>query len=380
MRRKSWWVVMVFVLAIGLVTTGCGGDTDKAAEDDQAVLVAVAEAEKGLLSRGDILTGKVIAKAEVNLVPKMPGKVSAVLADVGDRVQAGQTLMRLDATELQAQLSQAEAGVTLAESGLRQAELSFRDTQKNYERMKHLYEQGAIAAAEFEKVEMGYEIARDQAEKLAPAQLKQAKAQLAYVQANYNNTILTSPISGIVSARSVTVGELAAQTMPVFTVVSFDSVYVETNASEQQVNKIKAGQEVTVRISAVSSEPLAGKVTNVSPAADSRTRTYPVKVEMDNPEHLIKPGMFAEVDLSKTDDEVIIVPRDAIVHRSGASAVFVLTDDEDSVQFRQVVTGGSDGKNIAILEGLQQGEKVVISGQESLESGTKVKVTRFGGQ
>ncbi|MDP3050530.1 MAG: efflux RND transporter periplasmic adaptor subunit, partial [Eubacteriales bacterium] len=244
MRRKSWWVVMVFVLAIGLVTTGCGGDTDKAAEDDQAVLVAVAEAEKGLLSRGDILTGKVIAKAEVNLVPKMPGKVSAVLADVGDRVQAGQTLMRLDATELQAQLSQAEAGVALAESGLRQTELNFRDTQRNYERMKHLYEQGAIAAAEFEKVEMGYEIARDQAEKLAPAQLKQAKAQLQYMQANYNNTILTSPISGIVAARSVNVGELAAQTMPVFTVVSFDSVYVETNASEQQVNKIKAGQEV----------------------------------------------------------------------------------------------------------------------------------------
>ncbi|MDP3045336.1 MAG: efflux RND transporter periplasmic adaptor subunit, partial [Bacillota bacterium] len=338
MRRKSWWVVMVFVLAIGLVTTGCGGDTDKAAEDDQAVLVAVAEAEKGLLSRGDILTGKVIAKAEVNLVPKMPGKVSAVLADVGDRVQAGQTLMRLDATELQAQLSQAEAGVALAESGLRQTELNFRDTQRNYERMKHLYEQGAIAAAEFEKVEMGYEIARDQAEKLAPAQLKQAKAQLQYMQANYNNTILTSPISGIVAARSVNVGELAAQTMPVFTVVSFDSVYVETNASEQQVNKIKAGQEVTVRISAVSSEPLTGKVTNVSPAADPRTRTYPVKVEIDNPEHLIKPGMFAEVNLSTAGDEVIIVPRDAVVHRSGAFAVFVLTDDEKSVQFRQVVT------------------------------------------
>ena len=378
MKRNSLLVLMVFVLVTVLVTAGCGGNQDEAANTDHAVLVAVAEVEKGPLSRGDILTGKVSAKAEVNLVTKMPGKVAAVMVDVGDRVQAGQTLLRLESTELQAQLSQAEAGVTAAESALLQAELAYKQAEADYKRMKFLHDQGAIPDADFEKVEMNYELARDRAERQAPAGLKQAKGQLEFVQANVNNTILTSPISGIVAARNVNAGELAGQTMPVLTIMNFDSVVVGTNASEQQVNKIKAGQEVTVRISAVSSEPLTGKVTSVSPAADPRARTYPVKVEVPNPEHLIKPGMFAEVDLSVAGDEVILVPRDAVVHRSGTSAVFVLTDDETSVQFRQVVTGGSDGKNIAVLEGLQEGEKVVISGQESLESGAKVQVTRFG--
>ncbi len=370
-------MLMVLLLAVGMLTAGCGGG-DEEPEAERAVLVAVAEAEKGLLSRGDILTGKVAGKAEVNLVPKIPGKVESVAVDVGDRVQAGQVLMRLESADIQAQVRQAEAGVAAAESGLLQAELNLQDTARNYERMKLLYEQGAIPAAEFEKVEMGYKIARDQAEKLAPAQLEQARAALEAAQTAYSNTILTSPIAGIVAARNVDPGELAAQTMPVFTVVNIDSVLVQVGASEQQVNKIKAGQEVNVLISAVSSEPFTGRVTSIGPAADPQTRTYPVKVEIANPDHLIKPGMFAEVDLSTAENEVILIPRDAVVHRGGTTAVFVLTGNEKAVELREIKTGGSDGLNIAVLEGLEEGEKVVVSGHDTLDDGTEVEVTRLG--
>lgn len=369
--------MLVLLLAAGLLVAGCGGGEEET-EVDGAVLVAVAEAEKGLLSRGDVLTGKVEAQSELNLVPKMPGKVEAVPVKVGDRVAAGQLLMQLESTDFQAQVRQAEAGLAAAQSGLRQAELNREDAARNYERMKLLFEQGAIPAAEFEKVELGYKIAVDQAENLAPAQLKQAQAGLEAAQSALNNTVLTSPIAGIVAARNVDPGELASQTMPAFTVINLDSVLVRVGASEQQVNKIKGGQEVKVLIKAVSEQPFTGVVTSISPATDMQTRSYPVKVQIANPDHLIKPGMFAEVDLSTAESEAILVPRDAVVHRGGQSAVFVLNGEETAVEYREIKTGGSDGLHIAVLEGLEEGEKVVVSGQDTLEDGTEVEVARSG--
>ncbi|MBE0467002.1 MAG: efflux RND transporter periplasmic adaptor subunit [Candidatus Desulforudis sp.] len=372
LRRR--FLALVVILGLLAVLSGCATEPGEQ-EEDAAVAVFVAKAEMGRLSRGDFLTGKVAARAEIHVVPKMAGKVAAVTVDVGDRVQAGQVLLRFEVPELEAQLRQAEAGVAQAESGLVQAQLSLEQAEADYERMKYLFDQEAIPAAEFEKVEMNYKMARDQAENLRPAQLRQAEAQLEYVQANLANAVVASSITGLVAARNVDPGEMASQTTPVFTIVDIDQVRVEVSASEKLVNRIKTGQEVAVLVTAVSSEPLTGKVFSVAPAADPRTRTYPVRIELPNPEHQLKPGMFAEVDFGTAEDESVLVPRDAVFQRAGVNAVFVYADGR--VEFREVVPGPSDGRTIVVHEGLETGETVVVSGQDVLEDGMEVEASEM---
>ncbi|AZK60664.1 efflux RND transporter periplasmic adaptor subunit [Candidatus Desulforudis audaxviator] len=371
------WLVLVVVLGLLFTLNGCerAGTEGQGKEGAAAVPVFVAQAEMGRLSRGDVLTGKVAPRTEVKLVPKMAGKVAAVTVDVGDRVRAGQTVVLLDAVELRAQLTQAEAGVAAAESGLFQAELAFKQAQADYERMKFLHDQGAIPDADFEKAELNFKLARDRAENLAPAQLQQARGQLEFVRANYNNATLTSPVSGLVAARNVNPGEMASPGVPVLTLIDIDLVRVEVNASEKLVNQIKVGQEVRVRVAAASAEPLTGKVVSIAPAADARARTYPVKVELPNPGHLLKAGMFAEVDFGTEADKNVLVPRDAVFQRSGAHFVFVHAGGR--IELREVVPGPSDGRMVAVLKGLEAGEDVVVSGQEALEDGMKVQASRL---
>lgn len=346
------------LLALGLVLAGCGPKEANEAAKDQAVPVAVAEVTRGRLDRGDILTGKAAAAEEVNLVPKVAGKVGQVTVDVGDRVRAGQVVLRLDAPEM-------AAAVTLAESALKTAEINYRAAEKNYERGKLLLEQQAIAPADFENMyEKPYELAKENYERTAPAQLAQARA-------NYENTILTAPVTGVVTARNVDPGELASPSVPVLTIVNIDTVFVETTASEEQINRLKPGQEVTVRVKAAGDKSFKGTIATVSPAADLRTRAYPVKVRIDNPNGLLKPGMFATIDLGSSG-ETLMIPRDAVVFRDAKRIVFVV--EGDRARMREVAAGESDGKNIAITSGLKEGEKVVVSGQTVLTDGAKILV------
>lgn len=374
--RRGWVAGFTIFAVLAVLLAGCGKKSQTATSAAEAVPVSLAEAKMGRLSRGDILAGKVVAAAEINLVPKMAGKVGAVSVDVGDRVRAGQVVLRLDAPELEAAVRQAEAALALAQSNLRQAQLDYEVAAANYERARVLLDNQALSRAEFEsKYELPYKAAKERVEQLAPAQVRQAEAALALAKANLANSVLTSPIDGFVTARNVDPGELASPTASVLTVVNIDKVVVEAGASEQQVNKLREGQKVKVFISAVRAEPFAGVISSISPAADARTKMYTVKVEIPNPQHVIKPGMFAEVDLGVAG-EAVLVPRDAVVTRDNVTAVFVVV--QDKAVLRKVETGLSDGRNIAVQKGLAPGEKVVVAGQERLEDGTKVKVTGAG--
>lgn len=411
-RKAGLWVVLLGLLAF---LSGCKAESGAVETTETAVPVIVARAEMGLLSRGDLLSGMVAPRTEINLVPKMGGRVATVTAEAGDRVRAGQTVVRLEATELQAAVAQAEAGLAMARAGgeqsrlavvqartgeeqariaLDQAQAAYDLAQSNYERGRFLLEQGAIPQAEFEQrfqepynrarggleqARVGIEQARvmlEQAvnnyEQALPAQAAQAEAALALARANYANSIINSPLNGIVAARHIEPGAMAAPSMPVLTIIDIDHVRVEVQVSEKLVNRLQSGQEVPVRIGAVAAEPFNGKIVSVAPAADPRTRTYTVKVELPNPEHWLKPGMFAEVDFGTADGENVLVPRDAVFQRGGVDAVFVYAAGR--VNLREVVTGASDGRLVAVLAGLAAGEMVVTSGQDALKDGMAVEV------
>ncbi|HBX23495.1 MAG TPA: efflux RND transporter periplasmic adaptor subunit [Desulfotomaculum sp.] len=369
----------MIMLAV-LLLTGCGGEQSVEAEQQElAIPVRVVAVEKGALVDTVIITGKLEALDMANVVPGgQGGKVYNLNVKVGDKVAKGQTLVTLEHTSMAASVQQAEQGVVQAQAALEIAGITYKQVAANYERGKQLFESGAIPAAGPSGFESAYEIPYKQAkidyEQIKPAMVANAKAALAMVREQYNNAFIKSPISGVVTAVNVHPGELASagSPTPVVSVVNLGKVVVKATVTEEQINKLQQGQKVPVLVGAVSTEPLTGVITTIALAADANSKAYPIKVQLDNPEQLLKPGMFAEVQIKSNQQETLLMPREAVVKTGDKDTVWVVNDNR--VTTREVTVGNNDGENIQIIEGLQESEQVVVSGQNMLQENDTVEI------
>ena len=412
MFGKGKLILLAVLLAVVVVAAGCGKKQPVQQAEAGPVTVSTAKAATGLLENGTLVSGKLEAESSANVVPKVPGKVARVHVDVGSRVSAGQVLVTLENKDLADRVTQAEAGVAQAEAALAQAQAKVTQAQEviqadqsslasaqarfevaeaNYRRGQQLLAAGAMSQADFERYELDYKNAKDSvnqaASKLqvdqagiqvaqagvqqAQAGLDAARAQLALARQAYEDSFIRAPFTGVVTARNVNPGEMAATT-PVVTLVNLDRVEVKAMVGEGVINQLKQGQKVQVKVSAVSEQPFEGVITSISPAADPTTKAFPIKVEIANPKNILKPGMFAEVQLPAANQKELLVPREAVVKEGEKNFVWVVQDGR--VSRREIQVGESDGKNMVVTSGLSEGEEVVTAGQESLQEGAPVTV------
>lgn len=362
-----------------MTLTGCGKESGQEGEEQSSIPVKTAAVEKGMLGDTTVVTGKLEALASSDVVPGgQGGKVDAVSVEVGHRVSKGQTLISLENVSQQAAVQQAEQAVLQAESALELAGITYEQAKANYERGKELYQAGSISLGGTTGFETAFEIPYKKAkidyEQVKPATLENAKAALAKAQDAYNNTFIKSPVNGVVTAINVDPGELAspASPVPAVSVVNLDKTIVKATVTEDQINKIAQGQEVPVLVSAVSDKPFTGVITNIALAADQVSKAYPIKVQINNPEHKLKPGMFAEVQLKNEQQEMLLVPRQAVIKMGGRDTVWVVNDNR--VTSCLVTVGVSDGEVIGIKEGIEEGQQIVISGQDSLKENAQVEI------
>ncbi len=383
-KRKVYFLISLLVI---LLASGCSGQNKQnTVQEKTTIPVQAAVVDGGTLSDTTVVTGKLEALTTSDVVPSgQGGKVLAANVEVGSQVSKGQTLITLENTSeasLTAAIKQAEKGVTQAQSNLELARINYEQAAANYERGKQLYKTGAIpqaGATGFETVyETPYKQAKVNYEQVAPAALASAQAAVTLAKETYNqqhnNSFIKSPISGVVTAVNVNPGELASSSSqtPVVTVVNLAKVIVNATVTESQINKIKQGQEVPVNISAVSDKPFTGVITNIALAADPTSKAYPIKVQIDNAQHILKPGMFAEVQIKGDQQETLLVPREAVGKTGDKDTVWVI--NKDKATSREVTVGTSDGKKIQILKGLKEGEQVVVSGQNLLQENAKVEI------
>ncbi|AEG61660.1 efflux RND transporter periplasmic adaptor subunit [Desulforamulus ruminis] len=277
--KKTLWVGFLFLFLIFM--NGCG-----AAEDQLKSSVKPKSTEAATPTRGDssktiTLTGKVEAVQSANLVSKIAGKVETVSVDIGSTVKAGQVLITLSAEDK-------AADIEVSKAALQTAQVAYDLALSNYERGKELYDSQAIAQADFEN---NYEGNLKKAE----AGMASAQANLKRAQVSYNDMLIKAPFNGIITARNINPGELAGTQTTLLSLVNLNQVVIRASITEEQINRIKAGQEVQVKVTAVSEKPLTGKIANIALAADPQTKAYPVKIQVDNTDHILKPGMFAEV-------------------------------------------------------------------------------------
>lgn len=332
------------------------------------VPVEVAAVDRGEVRKVVEFSGRLAPETEVNIIPKIPGRIRSISVGVGDRISQGQVLVKLDDAEVVAALHNAEAGLAVAEANARIAAAALEDARRNLERMKQLYEAGAVSQQQLEQAQLNYDRA---AAGVADAQVRQAQAAVEAARVQLANTVITSPIDGVVTARYADPGSLAGSTQPVLTVAAIDSVKVQIGVTGDDINRVKAGEEVSVLVTAAGDREFKGRITRISPAADARSRLYPVEIAISNPDHLLKPGMFARVKLTtEVRAAAVRVPVQAVIDKEGQKVVYVL--EGSRARERRVKTGIADERYVEIISGVRPGERVVVTGQEFLTDGTAV--------
>lgn len=283
-----------------------------------------------------IMAGKIQANDQANVSSKISGKVSEISVDVGSNVNQGDVIAKLDTQDLQAQVDQAQAAVNTAKASLAnamnstrpeqieqaQAALdsateSYKVAQKNYDRTKTLVDAGAqtqqqLEAAEQQRVtaEAQQKSAQEQLNMLKngatetsidvyKAQVEQAEAALKTAQTALSNTTITSPISGVVNAKNINVGEVVSPGSALFSISNSDGLYVNAYAPADIVSQIKEDQDVVVKVAEVDGVEFDGKIEFINSKLNSQSTNILVKVSLADPNAQLKPGMFAEIGLKE---------------------------------------------------------------------------------
>lgn len=351
---------------------GCSNNESGTNGNSEKAPVVVMTVKRGTLSQSLTYNGDVKAESEVKVFSRVPDRIVELTVDVGSRVRIGDLIARIEASALEQAVRQAEAG--LAASRVQEANL-----RVDYERAQRLLKENALSQQQFDAI-------KTQAEAMH-AQVEQAQAALEAAKSMYADARVTAPISGIIATRNLDEGDMASPGVPLVTIVQMSRVKTTFDAIEIDLRWLSLGQAATVRVRSYPDHAFAGRVTRISPVLDPATRMASVEVIIDNPKHLLKPGMFATVEvLTGAIDSVITVPRHAAiehtvtVNREGTEevvkdfSVFVVTNGV--AEQRALKIQYANHRALAVSSGLAVGEQVVTLGQKSLRNGSPVTIVR----
>ncbi len=291
------------------------------------------------------------------IAPRVPGRVTAVRASLGDRVNRGQTLAVLDSIEL---------GQARGEHMQALAEL--RIAQATYDRVAKLVEEEIIASKEKLRAQADLDKARA-AERASRGQIQLLGGAPSEKTGSESSTfVLTAPFAGVVIEQNdAAVGTLAQPDKPLYTVADLSTVSVEANLHEQDLGRVAPGTVAEVTVAAYPDTVFKGKVVHLSAVMDKDTRTIPVRIEVANPEGKLRPEMFASAAIATAGKaRVIAVPNEAVVLMQGVTAVFV--EGAQGFEPRIVQTGERTAAGVTITSGLKPGDMAVVAGAYELKA------------
>ncbi len=330
--------------------------------------VAMAEVTTGTIGASITVVGNLIGEQTVDVVPRTGGRLVSVNVQLGDRVQRGQLLAKIEDFELIEQVKQAEASLEVARATIRQRDADLKVAELNFDRSKNLYERQLLAKQALDDAESRYMAAQAQLD-LARAQTQQTSARLEELQITLANTRITSPVDGFVGRRNADPGAWAAQNAPVVSVVDISRLRLVANVVERDLRIVNVGDPAAVEVDAYPGDVFKGRIARVAPILDPATRTATIEVEIPNSDNRLRPGMYARVLLSVEErTNVMLLPRMAIVDFEGRRGVW-MPDEENKARFTQVRLGLEDAERVQILDGVQPGDKVVTDGAASLRNG-----------
>ncbi|HEX5070739.1 MAG TPA: efflux RND transporter periplasmic adaptor subunit [Vicinamibacterales bacterium] len=385
MRRILLILVAAAVLAGGAWYLRSGNTTDAATPDAAAraggpsrggagartaMTVDLAPVTRQEVVDSITVVGNLIGEATVDIVPRVAGRLDAVMVKLGDRVSKGQTVAKIEDREIREQLNQVQATLDVNKANVKQREDESKLQESVLERTKATYQRGLVSKQLLEDAELRYNAAISQLN-VAKAQKDQTQFRIDELRITLGNTTIISPIDGFVSRRNLDQGGFAGTNTVILTVVDLGTVRMVGNLVEKGFRKITPGVAAVVQVDTFPGEDFAGQVSRVAPVFDPATRTAPMEIEVPNPGFRLKPGMYARVRLTvDRRPNALTVPRAAVVDLDGKRGAFIVQDNV--AKFVPVTTGLSDGERIEILDGLQEGQRVVTTGAVALQNNDRV--------
>ena len=338
-------------------------DEGKKDESFGAAPVKVFKVQRQKISEKLFYTGVIEAWNKINLTPDIGGKIARIHVEEGDRVEKGQLLAELDTRAVRLQLDQAQAALAVAEA-------NYNDAQKNMERMERLKKEDAASDQQYEKVKLAYEA--------ADAQLKQARAAVNLARYSLDVSLMKAPFSGVVASKNAEVGDVInpmmggfSPTSGVLTLMDFSRVKIEIDATQQDVARIKKGQSAQLKVTALPNRIFQGRVSMVNITADPVSKKFRVEVNVDNPDLALRPNTFGEVSLEvSTHEHALVIPQKAVLENK---YVFRVKND-NTVERVELNLGLQNSDRIEVVNGLKEGDLVVVEGNFGLEDGTQIEI------
>lgn len=339
--------VCMFAFATGCKKEGAAGP---AKMPPPQVVVAEARIERVVESLSRV--ANIQANEMVEIKSETDGVVQDILFEEGQRVEKGQLLVRLDETKLAATLAQTEANFKLSET--------------SFERSKQLSADQLISQQEFDQSAAAFQV---------------NQANLDLFRRQLRDARIVAPFEGVISSRMVSPGQIITKNSIISWLIDSDPVKVEFHVPEKFLGQVKEKQLIEITVEAFPGRDFKGEVFFVSPYVDPTNRTAQVKAYIPNPEFQLKPGMFANLDLTLVVRErSTVIPEAAITQTlTNSQAMVIAVDAAGTAQLRKIKTGVRLVGAVEVLDGLAPGEKVIVEGLQKVVPGAPVRIAPESG-
>ena len=391
--------VLAVIALTALTGAGCSRTETAAASgrDAAAKPVKTEPVREETVRRGVEVVGTLAAEDEVTVSSEADGAVSRILADLGDRVKAGQVLVELDREKLQYSYDQQKAAHAraLAKYGaasaanpppieqtpdVQRASAELVQARQAYQRAEELHKRQLVPKQALEDAEAtlrakqaGYDSSLQNAKNLR-ADIDASEASMKLADRQLRDTAIRAPFDGYVQKRLVALGQLVKAPTPVMSLVRIDPLKVTAEIPERLAPWIKVGQDVTLFVDAYPNRSIAGRVSRISPAVNTSSRAFSFEALVPNGGGELKPGTFARVRVETSKvDTVLTLPFTALQYRYGVNRVFVVNDERLAV--RELKVGDRLGDRIEVVSGVKAGEQVAVTDIEKLADGLKVSTS-----
>ncbi len=346
--KNSKIFLLLFLI---IVTASCGSkatvENTESAADTTYYRVKTMILEKREISQSIGYTANMLPFEEINYAPASPGRIEEIMVEVGSRVGKGDVIARMERTQLQ------------------QASEQYQSARSNFQRMDTLYKLNSISEQVYEAAKTQYEVSKSSYDFLT------------------KNTTLLSPINGIVTGKYFESGELysampntTAGKAAIVTIMQINPLKIIVNVSERYYPITKTGMKADITVDIFPSLSFSGVVSNVYPTISSDTRTFPIEIVVRNNDELLRPGMFARVDLNLGETNALLLPAIAVVKQEGTNDRYVYLAQSDNTARKVLVDLGERyDDQLEILSGeVKEGARVIIAGQEKLLDKSRITI------
>jgi RND family efflux transporter MFP subunit len=379
------------------LTTGCSGGRATEASDrtDAALRVKSTRVKQEDIRRVVDVVGSLAGAEEVTVSAEVEGTASAILADLGDHVRAGQPLVELDREKLQFRLQERRAalGRTLARYGaekpedlppvestpaVQKAAAELAEAERAWKRAEELERRQLVSRSQRDEAEARlrtaaavHQAALHEARNLR-SDIEAAQAEVRLAERELADATVRAPFDGYVQRRHIGPGQYVRAETPVATLVKVDPLKALVEVPERLAPWIAVGQPVKVRVEAYPGRTFDGTVARISPAVNPQSRAFPLEASIGNADRLLKPGAFVRVELASSRvDRIMTMPSAGLQYRYGINRAFVV--DNGRIHARELRIGDRFGERVEVLDGVKPGDRVVVSDIEKLTEGARVE-------